>query len=405
MAIFHLSVKTISRSQGRSAVAASAYRAGVVLSDARYGLEHDYTRKKGVASSFIVAPDAATWAQDREVLWNRVEEAEKRKNSTVAREYELALPAELTDAEREALTRSFAQEIVTRYGIAADVAIHRAGREGDQRNHHAHILTTTRVVTAEGLTEKTRVLDAAKTGSAEIEALRALWADQINAALERNHKSRAEAVESSAPRVDHRSFARQGIALEPTVHMGVAASAMERRAYQGDTDAAPVTERGKQNAKAREKNRLLELARERMTLATEGLASLGRKAHAVMGFARLFGARRLEVQQQEEARETAEKEALRQAHLRGEIPTVKPREGLFSRMAVALRPQARRAAIPPPSSAWFDQVRKHAASTPTVDPKQKEEEERQLRWEKAKAAGQQPQRPIPSKGSSPSPGM
>jgi len=144
VAIYHLSVKAISRSAGRSVVAAAAYRAGQELTDERQGLTHDYTRKQGVEDAFIVAPDGADWAQDRNALWNAAEAAEKRKDAKTGREYELALPAELGAGERKELARDFARELVARYGVVADVAIHEPGREGDNRNHHAHILTTTR---------------------------------------------------------------------------------------------------------------------------------------------------------------------------------------------------------------------------------------------------------------------
>ena len=132
---------------------------------------HDYTAKRGVEACFILAPaDAPEWAQDRAALWNAAEARETRSNSVTAREWELALPSELSDAARIDIARAFAQQLVERYGVAADVAIHAPHREGDQRNHHAHILTTTRVLSAEGLTDKTRILDAASTGGPEIRA-------------------------------------------------------------------------------------------------------------------------------------------------------------------------------------------------------------------------------------------
>lgn len=113
MAIFHLSVKTVSRSAGRSATAAAAYRAGCKITDERTGEIHDYTRKGGVESAAVILPDnAPEWARDRAQLWNAAEQAEKRKNSTVAREFEIALPAELSPAEREKLAHDFARELV-----------------------------------------------------------------------------------------------------------------------------------------------------------------------------------------------------------------------------------------------------------------------------------------------------
>ena len=221
MASYHLSVKTVSRATGRSAPAAAAYRTASRIENERDGVTHDYTRRSGVETSFIVAPVGAVWAQDRSALWNAVEAAEKRKDAKVAREYELALPHELTAFDRRGLARGFAREVVSRFGVAADVAIHAPHPEGDQRNWHAHVLTTTRVVEAEGLGAKTRELDVVQTSGPAVEALRALWAVQVNRALER--------IQSEA-RVDHRSYARRGEDLVATQHLGPAAAGMERKA-------------------------------------------------------------------------------------------------------------------------------------------------------------------------------
>ena len=221
MAIYHLSVKTISRSAGRSATAAAAYRAGVEITDERTGEIHDYTRKGGVESAAVILPDnAPEWARDRAQLWNAAEQAEKRKNSTVAREFEIALPAELSPAEREKLAHDFARELVNRHGMAADVAIHAPGKEGDNRNHHAHILLTTRRLGPDGLGEKTRELDDQKTGKELVKQWRERFATLQNERLrEAGH----------AVQVDHRSHAERGLEAEPTRHLGPTASAIERR--------------------------------------------------------------------------------------------------------------------------------------------------------------------------------
>src|SRR3546814_639974 len=117
MASFHLAVKTIGRSAGRSATAAAAYRAGVEITDERTGLVHDYTRKQGVEHSELMLPtDAPEWAADRERLWNAAELAETRKNATVAREYEIALPVELSADERRELALGLARAISERPG-------------------------------------------------------------------------------------------------------------------------------------------------------------------------------------------------------------------------------------------------------------------------------------------------
>ena len=219
MSIYHLSVKTISRSAGRSATAAAAYRAGVKITDERTGQIHDYSRKSGVESAELVLPaDAPKWAADRSALWNAAEQSETRKNSTVAREFEIALPAELSAEERRRLAVDFAREIVDRHGCAADVAIHAPSRGGDNHNHHAHILCSTRKLTQDGFTQKTRELDDRKTGEVE------RWRERF--ATLQNGRLREAGIDA---RVDHRSLAAQGIDREPTRHLGVAATGYERR--------------------------------------------------------------------------------------------------------------------------------------------------------------------------------
>ena len=236
MAIYHLSVKPVSRGGGRSATAASAYRAAELVRDHTTGQAFDYSRKRGVEHAEIVLPTAAAkrdinWARDREALWNAAERAENRSNSRVAREYELALPHELSKAQRLELVRSFAAEIANRHGVAVDFAIHAPHREGDRRNHHAHLLATTRVIEPAGLGEKATIewsdtnrrkakLEPAKK---EIEAIRERWAQLAN---ERLLEHGIEA------RIDHRSLAAQGLEREPTSHLGPAVSALERRGIE-----------------------------------------------------------------------------------------------------------------------------------------------------------------------------
>jgi hypothetical protein len=219
VAIYHLSVKTISRSAGRSATAAAAYRSGTKIHCEREGKTFDYTNKCGVENRWIHTPEyAPVWAADREQLWNAVELAETRKNSTVAREFEVALPDELDKYQRAQLVHSFVKEIVERHQCAVDVAIHEPSREGDERNHHAHILMSTRRIDHTGFTEKTRELDEKKSG--EVVHWREQWANHCNQALE---------LAGRAERVDHRSLEAQGIDREPTIHLGVEATALERR--------------------------------------------------------------------------------------------------------------------------------------------------------------------------------
>lgn len=220
MAIYHLAVKNVGRSSGRSAVAAAAYRAGDRLTNPRDQVTHDYRRRTGVVAAGIVRPPTASWITNRQALWEAAETAERRKDAVVAREWEVALPSEVGGKEREALAVAFARYLAKRFGVAVDVAIHAPSADGDQRNWHCHMLTTTRVVTPDGLGAKTRELDVKTTSAVAVEEARAEWARLTNHALERG---------SSAVRVDHRSHARRGLSERPGEHLGPAASAVVRR--------------------------------------------------------------------------------------------------------------------------------------------------------------------------------
>src|SRR5262245_60211217 len=125
MAIYHFSGTVISRSQGRSAVACSAYRAAEKLQDDRTGREHDYTHKQDVTHTEILLPDnAPQWMADREKLWNVVEANEKRKDAQLAREFNFALPRELTLEQNIELAKDFVKEAFVSKGMVADLCIH-----------------------------------------------------------------------------------------------------------------------------------------------------------------------------------------------------------------------------------------------------------------------------------------
>lgn len=221
MAIYHLSVKPISRSAGRSATASAAYRAGCQLVDERTGEAHDFTRKRGVESADVVLPgDAPEWALERSALWNAAERAEKRKDACVAREVEVALPAELSPSERRRLALDFAKEMANADGCAVDVAIHKPNREGDDRNFHAHMMRTTRKIGAEGLTEKLDTEKAGRNRRADLNRLRERWAELTNERLLEN---------GVQTRIDHRSLAEQEIDRVATVHLGPAVMGLMRR--------------------------------------------------------------------------------------------------------------------------------------------------------------------------------
>lgn len=226
MAIYHLSVKTVSRSAGHSATAAAAYRAGEKITDERTGEIHDYTKRKGVVQTEMIFPDGAV-KTDREKLWNRAEEAEKRKNSTVAREYELALPHELNREEKVRLAREYGQWLAGRFGVAVDVAIHEPGQGGDSRNWHAHILTTTRVYEVNGsLGAKTRELDDKKSGA--ILEVREEWERRINLALTKSK----EFLWDDSPQVSSKSHKERGLETLPTRHMGKDQTWIERKGIE-----------------------------------------------------------------------------------------------------------------------------------------------------------------------------
>jgi hypothetical protein len=279
MASYHLSVKTIKRSAGRTATAAGAYRAGERIECQREGRVHDYTRKQGIEETFIVVPEnAPAWAQDRSKLWNEAEASETRRNSVTAREWELALPSEISDEDRSQITRQFAEELVSRYGVAVDVAIHAPHREGDQRNHHAHVLTSTRKLEPEGFTAKTRVLDSAKTGGVEIEQMRGVWAELQNRALERvgevervDHRSLEKQREAAQERGD--TLSAEELDRDPELKLGPAANSMERRekaaAEREGREYKPVTERGAVVHAARQARAAFCEMRERVEIARE----------------------------------------------------------------------------------------------------------------------------------------
>jgi hypothetical protein len=230
MAIYHLKATAISRGAGKSVTAKAAYNARAFLANERTGDVHDFRRKKGLQFSGIYAPaNAPEWAKDRAQLWNAVEKIEKRKDSTLAREYEVSLPHELTDEQRRYLVQDFVKENFTRKGYVADVNIHEPDAKGDHRNHHAHILVTDRRLEKEGFAADKKERQGMGNNIAELERLRANWARHVNHHLER------WGIEA---RVDHRTLVEQGIDREPTQHRGPHVDAMERKGI--------VTERGEE---------------------------------------------------------------------------------------------------------------------------------------------------------------
>ncbi|QCZ91847.1 Ti-type conjugative transfer relaxase TraA (plasmid) [Xanthomonas citri pv. punicae] len=234
MAIYHLNTHAIGRAAGHSAVAAAAYRSASSLVDERTGEAFNFTRKGGVLSSEIVTPEDVP-VPERAALWNAAEAAEKRKDARVAREWRAALPHELGDADRQELATRMGQAISDRYGVAVDVCIHAPDKGGDDRNFHVHMLATTRTIQADGSLGEKAVIELANkdrkkagipgTSQDDITEIRQQWAELTNEALE---------WAGISARVDHRSYAKQGVELTPTKHVGRDAIAMERRGLDAD---------------------------------------------------------------------------------------------------------------------------------------------------------------------------
>ncbi|MGB3873395.1 MAG: MobA/MobL family protein [Stenotrophomonas sp.] len=234
MAIYHARVKTFSRAKGHSSVAAAAYRAGLLLIDEKTGSRHDYRRRGGVVETRCVVPDdAPEWSMVPAQLWSAAEHAERRKDATVAREFEMALPHELNDGQRSALAAEISRALVQRYRFAAQASIHSPDTR-DGLNWHLHVLATTRRLDTEGLADKTRELDGGPSGKSEVEWVREMVARVTNA-----HLAAAEV----GAQVDHRSLEAQAadamargdlaaavlLTREPTRHVGKNASALARR--------------------------------------------------------------------------------------------------------------------------------------------------------------------------------
>ena len=225
MAIYHLSAKVISRGSGRSAVAAAAYRAAERLHDDRLGRDQDFTAKTGVMHREVLLPDGAPEAwQDRATLWNAVEAAEKRKDAQVAREVEVALPRELSQAEGIALARDFAAREFVARGMVADVCVHWPQGDDGEAKPHAHILLTTRRVEPgqDGMAGRFGAKAREWNATELLVGWRERWAGLANARL---------AKQGHDARVDHRSLAVQGIPLEPQHKVGPAG---QRRAARGE---------------------------------------------------------------------------------------------------------------------------------------------------------------------------
>jgi hypothetical protein len=238
MAILYFQVSPISRGDGRSAVAAAAYRSGERLRDERTGKLHNHSRRDDIPHKEILLPsglnaDKIPWVKNRAQLWNTAERAEHQRNSRVAREFQLGLPHELSAQQRQDLARGFSQQVADRYQVVVDLAIHLPRKGSDPRNHHAHLLLSSRQITSTGFTDKAGLdlqpgqmrIRGLKEGIAELKFMRERWATTTNEAL------RSAGLDL---RVDHRSLAAQGLDRTPRARLPWGAVMRERKGLHSE---------------------------------------------------------------------------------------------------------------------------------------------------------------------------
>lgn len=237
----HLSFQNISSGNGRSAIASASYRSGEKLFSEKEDRNYFYSRDIKPETFILVPNNAPEWARDRERLWNEVEAVENKANSRYAKEFNVALPIELSDDEQRELLTKYVQENFVESGMVADVAIHR----DHKGNPHAHVMLTNRPFNPDGTwgvkSKKEYILDEngnkMYTGTSrypkskkvlttdwdkkeKINEWRANWAKSVNRVLE----------EKNLPdRISEKTLEEQGIKEEPTKHEGRSRYADERR--------------------------------------------------------------------------------------------------------------------------------------------------------------------------------
>lgn len=247
MAIFHMNISVISRGKGRSAVGASAYRAGEKITNEYDGITHDYTNKKGIEYTEVILPENAPKAfKDRKILWNEVEKIEKSSKAQLSREVEIALPKELSLEENINLLKEYVLENFVKSGMCADIAVH----DKKDGNPHAHIMLTMRPIQENGewggkskkeytldkdgkkIYDKKKKTYKCKTIKAtnwdEKETLgkwRENWAIKVNERLLANNIQE---------KISHLSLEEQGIERIPQIHIGPTAAAIEKNGSSSD---------------------------------------------------------------------------------------------------------------------------------------------------------------------------
>ncbi|RKD21668.1 MobQ family relaxase [Lactiplantibacillus paraplantarum] len=267
MAIFHMSFSNISAGKGRSAIASAAYRSGEKLFDDKEGRHYFYARSV-MPESFILTPkNAPAWASDREQLWNEVERKDRRANSRYAKEFNVALPVELSEDEQKELLTKYVQENFVDQGMVADVAIHR----DHQDNPHAHVMLTNRPFNPDGTwgikSKKQYILDEngnkMYTGTSKYPKSRKIlmvdwdkkekiiewrhnWAVSVNQVLEQKN---------IPDRISEKSFVEQGIADTPMQHEGINSKRHERKAFNQQVKNYRKSKAGYKNMQEKVVNR------------------------------------------------------------------------------------------------------------------------------------------------------
>ncbi len=265
MAIYHLHAKVISRATGRSAVGAAAYRSASELHDERLDRSHDFTNKSGVIHSEVLLPeksDAPARLLDRAALWNEVERVELRRDAQLAREIEFSIPREMPKAEGIRLARDFVQEQFAARGMVADLNVHWDTRpDGGEPKPHAHVMLATRAVGPEGFGKKVREWNRTEL----LLEWRERWATLANERL---------AELGLDVSVDHRSYAAQGIALEPQNKIGPAGARREDRGERAERAAehAAIARRNGERIIAEPERVLAAITRQQSTFTRQDLA-------------------------------------------------------------------------------------------------------------------------------------
>lgn len=242
MAIFHMSFSNISAGKGRSAIASAAYRSGEKLFDDKEGRYYFYARSVMPESFILIPKNAPEWASNREQLWNEVEKKDRKSNSRYAKEFNVALPVELSESEQKELLTKYVQENFVDQGMVADVAIHR----DHQDNPHAHVMLTNRPFNPDGswgLKAKTQYIKdengkqlLTKSGfpkqrkiwlvdwdkKEKINEWRKNWAVSVNQVLEQKN---------IPDRISEKSFIEQGIDDTPMQHEGINSKRYERKEF------------------------------------------------------------------------------------------------------------------------------------------------------------------------------